>query len=317
MTAATAVVGWPVKATGASGPSSCARAEAVFALLLVLALLCQTTACSHSSVIIPRDDRVFGTALARFERTERAVSQVAPGAPESPLFMMAEGLYRYRLEFPKRSLGVYFAQAAAVAIELPALQSIAGSLDLFQLRLKTSDGAVQLWETLLLWYPRSALRPFTLYRLGWAYRNTSVGGLPRQSGDEAFDELIRDFPRSPLSSLARDAKNAPWKSTDAATAWSLIPGVGQMYVGEYGNGSARLAVGLTSVAMILVPGVIGFGRRDDLSWGHDWPLLATAVGGLILLSVNYSLAYEDAIRGVVEFNEREQQRFDLGHPEAP
>jgi hypothetical protein len=268
-------------------------------------------------VIIPRDDRVFGTALTRLERTRRVVSEMAPGAPESSLFMMAEGLYRYRLEFPKRSLGVYLAQAAAVAIELPALQSIAGSMDLFQLRLKTSDGAVQAWETLLAWYPQSALRPLALYRLGWAYRSASVGGLPRESGDEAFDELIAAHPHSTLSALALDAKNAPWKSTDAATAWSLIPGVGQMYVGEYRNGSARLAVGLASIGMILVPGVIGYGRRDELTWGRDWPLLATAIGGLILLSVNYSLAYEDAIRGVVEFNEREQQRFELRHPDAP
>jgi hypothetical protein len=275
------------------------------------------TACSHSTVIIPRDDRVFATALTRLERTRQVVSEMAPGAPESSLFMMAEGLYRYRLEFPKRSLGVYLAQAAAVAIELPALQSIAGSMDLFQLRLKTSDGAVQAWETLLAWYPQSALRPLALYRLGWAYRSASVGGLPRESGDEAFDELIAAQPRSTLSALALDAKNAPWKSTDAATAWSLIPGVGQMYVGEYGNGSARLAVGLASIGMILVPGVIGYGRRDELTWGRDWPLLATAIGGLILLSVNYSLAYEDAIRGVVEFNEREQQRFELRHPDAP
>ena len=287
------------------------------ALVSAAVILFQTTACSHARVIVPREDRVFATALPRFERTQRVISEMAPGAPEASLFMMAEGLYRYRLEFPKRSLGVYLAQAAAVAIELPALQSIAGSLDLFQLRLKTSDGAVQLWETLLAWYPTSALRPLALYRLGWAYRSASVGGLPRDSGDEAFDELVRDHSRSPLSALALDAKNAPWKSTEAGTAWSIIPGVGQMYVGEYRNGSARLAVGLASVGMILVPGIIGYGRRDELSWARDWPLLATAIGGLILLSVNYSLAYEDAIRGVVEFNEREQQRFDARHPDAP
>jgi hypothetical protein len=283
----------------------------------VVAAMAISSACSHATIIIPRDDRVFVAALARMDRTQKTIAVSAPTPAESVLFMMAEGLSRYRLEFPKRSLGVYLAQATAVAIELPALQSIAGSMDLFQLRLKTSDGAVQLWETLLAWYPQSVLRPLTLYRLGWAYRNTAAGGLPRESGDQAFDELLRDYPRSTLSALALDAKNAPWKSTEAATAWSIIPGAGQMYVGETGNGAVRLGVGVVAGAMVLVPGIIGYGRRDELSWGHDWPLLASAVAGLILLSVNYSLAYEDAIRGVVECNERAQERFEAQHPEAP
>jgi hypothetical protein len=284
---------------------------------VLLLALGQIAACSHTDAIIPRSDPVFARALGRMERSQRLVTATAPGTPDAQLFMMAEGLYRYRLEFPRRSLGVYFAQAAAVAIELPALQALAGSMDLFQLRLKTSDGAVQLWETLLAWYPQSPLRPLTLYRLGWAYRNTAAGGLPRESGDEAFDQLLRDHPQSTLGPLALEAKAGPWKSTEAATAWSIIPGMGQMYVGEYRNGSARLGVGLAAAAMIFVPGIIGYGRRDELSFRNDWPLLATAIGGLILLSVNYSLAYEDAIRGVVEFNEREQDRFDARHPDAP
>src|SRR6266581_3372486 len=53
------------------------------------------------------------------------------------------------------------------------------------------DGAVQIWETLLERYPRSPLRPLTLYRLGWAYHSVAASGFPRDSGDQAFDELAR------------------------------------------------------------------------------------------------------------------------------
>ncbi len=275
------------------------------------------TACASSSVVVRRDDGEFARALSRWRATDVRVQASGAGQDEGSLFMMGEGLYRYRLRFPARTLRVYAAQAAAVAIELPALQAVAGSMDLFQLRLKTADGAVQIWETLLDWYPQSKLRPLALYRLGWAYRNTSAGGFPRESGDEALDLLMRENPATPLAQLAAEVQRTPWKSTEAATAWSIVPGLGQMYVGEHRSGLVRLGVAMGAVAMLAAPAWIAYQRREELSWGHDWPLLASALGGLILLSINYTLAYEDAIRGVIEFNERQEIAFDRRHPEAP
>ncbi len=231
--------------------------------------------------------------------------------------MQAEGFYRYRFEFPRRSFGVHLAQIAAVTVELPALQALAGSLDLVDLRLKMSDAAVQLWETLLLEHPGTTLRPLTLYRLGWAYRSVGVSGFPRESGDEAFDVVAREQPGTPLAALALDAKRSPWKSKDTATGWSILPGLGQMYVGEYANGGARLAIALAAMAMIITPIAVAYSRRDDLSWGRDWPLLATGLGGLIVLSIDYTLAYQDVMRGVVQFNERAESAFASAHPDGP
>ena len=141
------------------------------------------------------------------------------------------------------------AQAAAVIVELPMFQSLAGSLDLLDLRLRSYDAATQLWESLLAERPTTSLRPLVLYRLGWSYRSTGVSGLPRESGDEAFDLLIHEDPQSPLAGLAREAKGVPWKSKSHATGLSLVPGLGQMYVGEYLNGTIRLSVALAAAAM--------------------------------------------------------------------
>lgn len=214
-------------------------------------------ACTAPGTNVPREDKVFASALQRYQRTRVLVDKDVAAVAEAPMFMIAEGLYRYQLQFPPRGFGVYAAQAAAVALELPALQAVAGSLDLFALRLKSTDGAVQIWESLLQWYPHTTLAPLTLYRLGWAYRNASASGFPRESGKEAFDELVLKYPQSALVPLALQANQIPWKSTEAATAWSAIPGLGQMYVGEYGNGGVRLAIALTAAAMIVTPVVIG------------------------------------------------------------
>jgi hypothetical protein len=283
----------------------------------VLAAALSLAACSSSSVVVKRDDGEFARAMSRWRATDAQVKAASAGPDESTLFMMGEGLYRYRLRFPERTLRVYAAQAAAVAIELPALQAVAGSMDLFQLRLKTADGAVQIWETLLDWYPRTSLRPLALYRLGWAYRNTSAGGFPRDSGDDALDLLMRENAGSPLAQLAAEVRQTPWKSTEAATAWSIVPGLGQLYVGERASGIIRLGVALASVAMLAAPALLAYQHRSELTWRHDWPLLASALGGLIVLSIDYTLAYEDAIRGVIEFNERQELAFDRRHPDAP
>jgi hypothetical protein len=286
--------------------------EKVWLVLLAVVL----GGCS-SSVIVRTDDSAFLQAQDRLRRVESQIDELEPKAVERALFLQGESFYRYRFAPPPRNFVSHLATTMAVAIEPPMLQALAGSLDLIELRLRACDGAVHLWESLLAHHPRTKLRPLVLYRLGWAYRNTGVSGLPRESGDEAFDQLIREQPHSDLAGLAQKAKLTPSKSKEAATAWSLVPGLGQMYVGEVANGAARLAVALASAAMIVAPALIAYRRRDDLTWGGDWPLLATGVAGVVILSVDYTTAFQDALRGVVEFNERVAADFERRHPEAP
>lgn len=168
-----------------------------------------------SSALVRSEDATFARAEQRRERTSPAVDDAKPSAPERALFMQAEALYRYRFEPPLRSSAASVAEAAAAVTDFPAFQSFAGSLDLLDLRLRACDGAVQLWETFLVRYPRSTLRPLVLYRLGWAYRSAGASGLPRTS-DEAFDALIREEPSSELAGTARLARSVPWKSKSAA-----------------------------------------------------------------------------------------------------
>lgn len=286
--------------------------------LAVAGLAAVAAGCGHTSLIRP-DDPVLDDSQRRLAATAAAVE--ASGAPpvERLQFMQAEGLYRYRFQPPPRNLASTAAVVAAVVIELPAFQALAGSLDLYDLRVRSADGAIHLWETLLARDPHTALRPLTLYRLGWAYRNAGASGFPRASGDAAWDELIAAAPGSLLAALAGEARREPWKSKskDTATRLSLIPGLGQFYLGQTLSGSVRLAIGLGSVAMIAVPLYAAYQRRHDLSWSHDWPLLATGLGGLFVLSIDYTLSYQDAMRGVVEFNDRVEADFEARHPGAP
>lgn len=69
--------------------------------------------------------------------------------------------------------------------------------------------------------------------------------------------------------------------------------------------------------MVVLPSAVAYQRRSDLSWGRDWPLFATGLGGLIVLNIDYTTAYEDALRGVVQWNERIESRFADAHPDAP
>ncbi|MDR3608729.1 MAG: hypothetical protein P4M08_15300 [Oligoflexia bacterium] len=210
----------------------------------------------------------------------------------------------------------YLAEAAAAITDFPALQSLAGSFDLVDLRLRAADASVQLWETLLLRYPKTPLRSLTLYHLGWAYRSVAASGLPRESPDDAFNTLVHEEPNSALAKLAIEAKATPWKSKDSAATRSLLPGLGQLYVGENRSGIIRLAVAVLAATAIAIPAYVA-AHRGDLSWGHDWPLLASGVGGLIVLSFDYTSSYEDAMRGVVQYNERIESDFDRAHPNAP
>jgi hypothetical protein len=270
-----------------------------------------------SSVLIPPQDPTFTRAQRRLESTAARVEALNVPRDERVLFIQAEGFYQYRYLLRSRGLSSSVTEFAATMTEFPVLQSFAGSLDLLDLRLRSADSAIQLWETLLAQKPKTALRPLTLYRLGWAYPSSDVLGLPRQGGGDAFAALIAEDPGSPLAGLAREAERVPMKKKSTAAAWSVVPGLGQFYVGRPLGGTVRLGVALASLAAIVVPAVVAYDRRAELSWQHDWPLLATSIAGVVVLSFDYTSSYEDAMRGVVEWNERAEGEFESQHPEAP
>ncbi len=273
--------------------------------------------CSSPSVLVKSDDPVFQQAQGKLERTSRLLEAAKATAEERTLFMQAESFYRYRFEPPRPSTMAFVAAAAASVTDFPAFQSLAGSLDLLDLRVRAPDSAIQLWETLLLRYPNSRLRPLTLYRLGWAYRSASADGLPRERPEETMDILIKESPASELAGYARKAVAIPWKSKASARNRSLIPGLGQLYVGETHSGLWRLSIAVGAAAAVFIPAYIAAHRRSELTWKRDWPLLATGLGGLIVLSFDYTSSYEDAMRGVVQWNERAEANFDSANPGAP
>jgi hypothetical protein len=269
-------------------------------------------ACSTGTALIRQDDQTFSKAQQQLQRTEQVIDILKPEAAERSLFMQAEGFYQYRFLPSDRSTTKYFAEAAAAITDFPGFQALAGSLDLDELRYRAPDSAVQLWETLLVLHPQTTLRPLTLYRLGWAYRNVGAQGLPRSSPDEAFVELVRDYPDSPLAVLAKEATDIPRKSKYAASLRSLIPGFGQMYLGETLNGISRLAIAVASLIAVAVP------VYSATHGGHSSTLdVAVGIGGLIVLSFDFTSSYEDAMRGVVRWNDHAEFEFNLAHPSAP
>jgi hypothetical protein len=271
--------------------------------------------CGHS-VVIPRADLTYRASIEHYQRTRQLITATLAPDEDQAMFLQAEGFYRYRFLPPGRSAAAYLVEAAASLIDLPVLDSVAGALDLYSLRLRINDASVQLWESLLARAPATPLRPLALYRLGFAYRNAMASGFPRES-DDAFGELETKFADSPLTPLARVARRMAWKSQGAATAWSIVPGLGQMYSGHYASGGVRLAIALAAVTALVVPSVIAVERGRDLSFRHDWPLFAIAVGGAVALTVDYSSSYQDARAAAMEFNERAEAAFEAAHPDAP
>lgn len=284
-------------------------------LVLMAAIATLAPGCGHS-VLIARDDLTYRDAIAHYRRTRQLIAQSLAPDDDQAMFLQAEAMFRYRFAAPSRSAGSYLAQIAASLIDLPALEAFAGALDLYSLRLRMNDGAVQLWETLLAFHPSTPLRSLTLYRLGWAYRDTSATGFPRTS-DRAFDELIAKDAGSPLATLAGQARRVPWKSPSTATAWSIIPGAGEIYARHYGSGVIHLGVAIAAATAVLVPIAIAYERRNDLSWGHDWPLLLSGVVGASVLTLDYSSSYDNAVRDAVLFNEQQEAAFEHAHPDAP
>jgi hypothetical protein len=45
--------------------------------------------------------------------------------------------------------------------------------------------------------------------------------------------------------------------------------------------------------------------------------MGISAAGFIGLQVSYTLAFQDAQRGAIRFNEREEEAFGKRHPEAP
>jgi hypothetical protein len=290
------------------------RNSGKFLILLAVELM---AGCSTSSVLIKYDDFAFDLAQKKLESTISKVDELKSAAAERTMFLQAESFYRYRFAPPPQSTASFFAQAAASVTDFPAFQALAGSLSLLDLRVRAADSAIQIWETLLLRFPKTVLRPLTLYRLGWAYHNAAAAGLPRENPNDAFDVLIAEYPSSALTSFAKEAEKIDWKSKSSAATRSLIPGFGQIYVGETGSGILRMSVAAASVAAIVVPFLVARNRSNDLNWKRDWPLLATSLGGLIVLSFDYTSAYEDAMRGVVQWNEKLEATFNAAYPKAP
>lgn len=268
------------------------------------------------SALIHRDDAAYRRSLERLRRTRQMVAASLAPDEDQAMFLQAEGMFRYRFAPPDRSFGSYLAQTMAAAVNFPVLDSVAGALDLYSLRLKSYDGAVQLWETLLARSPSTPLRPLALYRLGWAYRNAMASGLPGGS-QQAFDELVARYPDAPLAPLAAAARRTSWRSQSRATALSILPGLGQVYAGEIRNGAIRIAIAVIASGMVLVPSAIALRRASDLSWNRDWPLLVTGIAGAIILTTDYSSSYHDALRAVLEYNERTERAFEDSHPAAP
>jgi hypothetical protein len=279
---------------------------AVFVLLVV--------GCTPSAVIRP-DDATFARATDRLRQSARHLDTEAAleaprrdePTPDEALFLQAESFYRYRFEMRPPTAGSFAAQAAAAFVEFSPLSVLAASEGINDVRLQTYNAAAQLYETLLLRYPDSKLRPLALWRLGWTYRNVSLSGFPRDA-----DHALAELKDTPFAGVAEEARRVPYKSQDAALAWSILPGAGQMYVGRWGNGMLRLGIATGFAAAAIVPIVL---QVKDAEF--DWRSTLVSVLGFVGLQVTYTSSYQDAQRSALEFNERQEAAFEASHPQAP
>jgi hypothetical protein len=219
-------------------------------------------------------------------------------------FLQAEAVYRARptLEAP-RGAWSYGLEVMAASTGLGPLSAAASQGGPLGLRLDGYNEAALLYEAFLADFPDSSLRSLALWRLGWAYRNTTASGLPRDS-DAALRALAAEYPHAPEAAWVSEAQHAPWKSQRTLTWLALIPGLGQFYVGEPLNGSVRLAIGAGFGALALLPTL--YLLRHDFRWGPA--LLATV--GVIGFEVSVSSSFEAARRSALEFNEAEEARFE-------
>ncbi len=253
------------------------------------------------------DDRTFEHAADHFRAQARCFTP--PPAPDDALFLQAEALYYDRFELRAPGAHSYAAHLLAAATDFGPFLLLTSASGLLDLRLQSYNGAARLYEGLLVRYPRTRHRPIALYRLSWAYPNVTVSGLPRDR-EEVLREL-RTAP-APWPVLAAEAGRVELRSQDAAMAWSILPGAGQIYTGEVGNGAVRLSLALLSAAALVVP-IVYMAKHDELSWQAT----ALSIVGLIGLQISYTTAYQDAQRAVFEHNERAEEAFAATHPLAP
>jgi len=276
--------------------------------LLCLFLLGLGPACA-TSPLIQRGDLDFARSQERLEATQRrALEQAGPG-PESALFLQAESLYRDRFALRLHGAGSMTAQIAAAMVDFGPISSLAAHNGMADLRLLAYDGAAQLYEAQLARFPSGKLAPLALYRLGWAYRSVLLDDWPRTSA-EAHGAVAPSG--GELAALAKEAQLVPWKSQRYAIKLSLLPGLGQIYAGETANGVVRMVIGLSFLALATVPLLVA-ARNSNATW-QEFALSST---GLIGLQVSYTTAYQDAQRAALEFNEREEEKFEHLHVGAP
>jgi hypothetical protein len=269
-------------------------------------LLC---ACA-ASPLIRRDDAQFADSLARLQHSDVQVRTMAGSAEEAALFLQAESFYRYRWSLHLHDSRAYALQTVAAAIDFGPFSALASTNGVGDLRLGAYDGAAQLYEADLDRFPQSRLAPLALWRLGWSYRAGQVKEFPRGS-DDAFGELMRRGDPL-LSPLAAEARAVPWRSQDTAVALSALPGLGQIYCGETGNGVVRMILAAGFAALFAAPLALAV-QQGSLGWQR----LAASTAGFIGLQVVYTTSYQDAQRAALDFDERQEAAFMAAHPEAP
>jgi hypothetical protein len=265
--------------------------------------------CAPSALIRP-DDPVFNGSSKDYLASVQKFGGAA-ATRDDALFLQAEGFYRYRYSFSPPNSRTLAAEIAVATTDFAPLGFWAASLEMGQFRMQAYDGAIQLYETLLQRFPESPRKPLVLYRLGWAYRNVSMDGFPRDP-EAPFEEILKENHGDPLAELAGAALAVPYKTQSKASAWSILPGAGQMYTGRWGDGTFRLGLAAGWTALALIPPALMIRDRR-----FDWLETALSLGGIIGLEVTYTTAYEDAKRDAVEFNEAQESEFMRAHPAAP
>ena len=289
-----------------------ARGILLLSLFLVPAAAARTAAPpALDSAMLSASDRYAGTLGLLAPDTATTLLARAPSRAEAALFLQAEACFLYRPEIRGASALSLAGTALAAVTDFAPLGEWSASADEDGLRLLAYDGAVRLFELFLARYPESPLAPFALYRLAWAYRGVSAPLFPRNP-DSCERELQTRYPASPFAAWAGDARQIPYKLQGTAAAWSILPGAGQIYVGKTASGWIRLGVAAACTAAALVPPVFMFRDRRI-----DWPGLALSAAGFIGLQISYTLAFQDAQRGALLFNERKESRFRASHPQSP
>ena len=286
---------------------------------LITMVMCFLLCACAPSILIKKDDPTFNYARERFQKTAHLLQSenlsdtttIENISEDKALFLQAESYYRYRLELQKPSARSLATKAIAATTDFAPLSVWAASTEINQLRMQSYNGAAQLYEAFLDRYPNSNLSVLAFYRLGWVYRNVSIEGYPRNER-EAFEALIRKYPTSPYAPLAQEIMSIPFKSQGKATAWSLIPGAGQMYVGEWRLGAVHLSIATAFAAISIVPPIIMV-KNQKL----DWLGLGISLAGIVGLQVSYTIAYQDAQHRAINFNEHKEMEFENKHPEAP